>query len=58
MMSMTDPMAIGIETLRIESECFVEIEFSELIRMNPLMLLYLTINQVDSCHGGIYGPLT
>ena len=35
MMSMTDPIAIGVETLRIDSRCFLEKEFTELIRMNP-----------------------
>ena len=35
MMSMADPIAIGMETLRIDSGCFSEKEFTELIRMNP-----------------------
>ena len=35
MMCMADPIAIGIETLRIDSECSLEKEFTELIRMNP-----------------------
>ena len=35
MMSMTDPIAISVETLRIDSGCFLEKEFTELIRMNP-----------------------
>ena len=47
MMSMADPIAIGVETLRIDSRCSLEKEFIELIRMNPLMVLYLTVNQVD-----------
>ena len=34
-MSMADPVAIGVETLRIDSGCFLEKEFSELIHMNP-----------------------
>ena len=58
MMSMTDPIAIGVETLRIDSECSLEKEFTELIRMNPWIVLYLTINQVDLCHGCVCGPLT
>ena len=33
-MSMTDPVAISVETLRIDSECYLEKEFTELIRMN------------------------
>ena len=57
-MSMADPIAIGVETLRIDSVCSLEKEFSELICMNPWMVLYLTFNQVDSCHGCICDPLT
>ena len=35
MVSMPDPMAIGVETLRIDSGCSLEKESIELIRMNP-----------------------
>ena len=35
MMSMADSIAIGVETLRIDSGRFLEKEFTELIRMNP-----------------------
>ena len=35
MMSMTDPITIGVETLRIDSGCSLEKESTELIRMNP-----------------------
>ena len=35
MMSMADPIAIGVETLRIDSGCSLVKEFTELIRMNP-----------------------
>ena len=58
MMSMADPVAIGVEALKIDSGCSLEKEYTELIHMNPLMVLYLTVNQVDSCHGCVYGPLT
>ena len=34
MMSMADPITIGVETLRIDSGCSLEKEFTELIRMN------------------------
>ena len=34
MMSMADPIAIGVETLRIDHGCSLEEEFTELIRMN------------------------
>ena len=58
MMSMVDPIAISVETLRIDSGCSLEKEFTELICMNPWMVLYLTGSQVDSCHGCVCGPLT
>ena len=35
MMSMADPITIGVETLRIDSGCSLEKEFTELICMNP-----------------------
>ena len=35
MMSMADPMAIGVEPPRIDSGCSLEKEFAELICMNP-----------------------
>ena len=35
MMSMTDYVAIDVETLRIDSGCYLEKEFNELIHMNP-----------------------
>ena len=39
MMSVDDIVAIGVETLRIYSECYLEKEFIELIYMNPLMVV-------------------
>ena len=35
MMIMVDPIAIDVETLRIDSGCSLEKEFTELICMNP-----------------------
>ena len=35
MMSMADPIAIDVETLRIDSGCSLEKEFTKFIRMNP-----------------------
>ena len=58
LMSMADAIAISVETLRIDSGCSLEKEFTELIRMNPLMILYLTVNQVYSCHDYVCVPLT
>ena len=56
--SMADPVAISVETLRIDSGCSLDKEFTELICMNSRMILYLTVNQVDSCHSCVYSPLT
>ena len=58
MMSMADPVASNVKTLMIDSGCSLEKEFIELICMNPLMVLYIAVNQVDSCHCCICGPLT
>ena len=42
----------------INSGCSLEKEFSELICMNPQILLYIIANQVNSCHRRASGPLT
>ena len=39
MMSMADPVAIDLKTLRIDSGCSLEKESTELIRMNPLIVI-------------------
>ena len=57
MMTLADSVAIGVETLRIDSGWSLEKQNIKLIRMNPLMILYLTFNQVDSCHDCVCGPL-
>ena len=57
-MSMVDPIAISVETLNIGSVYSLEKEFTELIRMNSWMILYLTVNHVDWCHGYVCGHLT
>ena len=57
-MTMTDLVAIVVETLRIESVCSLKKKFTELIHMNSLIVLYLNVNQVDSCYGCVYGLLT
>ena len=58
MISMIDLVDIGVETRRINSMCYLEKEFTELIRINPLMILYLIFSQVDSCHSCLCGHLT
>ena len=57
-MSMTDHVAIGVETLRRDSKCYLDKEFTKLICMNAWMVLYLTVNWVDSCHGCVCVHLT
>ena len=47
-MSIADLVAIGVETLRIDSGCSLGKEFTKLILMN----------QVYSCHTCVCGPLT
>ena len=39
MMSMADPVAIGVETLRIDCGCSLEKESTKLIPMNLLMVI-------------------
>ena len=58
MMSMTDLVAIGVEPPRIDSGCSLEKEFIKFIYMNLLIVLYLIINQVNTCHTCVHGPLT
>ena len=58
MMSMADPVAIGVETPRIDSGCSLEKEFIELIHVISRMVLCQIVNQVNSCHGSVRGPLT
>ena len=57
MMIMANPVDIGVETLKIDSGCSFDKEFIELIYMNPWTMLCLTVNQVDSCHSCVCGPL-
>ena len=53
-MSMTDHVAIGVETPRLDSGCSLDKEFTKLI----CMVLCQAGNQVDSCHNYIRSPLT
>ena len=39
LMSMAYPVDIGVETLRIDSGCSLETEFTELIHINLLMVI-------------------
>ena len=58
MISMTNLVANIVETLRIYNGYSLEKEFNKLICMNPLMVLYLIINQVNVCHSRVCGYLT
>ena len=58
MMSMTDVVAITVETPRMDSRCTLEKEFTKLIRMNPFMVSHLTVNPVDLCHDCVRDALT
>ena len=58
MMNMIDHVTIGMKTLRIDSGCSSIKDFTELICINPWIVLYLTIYQVDSCYGCVYNHLT
>ena len=55
---MVDLVVIGVERLRIDNGYSLEKEVTDLIYMNPLMILYLTINHFYLCHGCVYDPLT
>ena len=48
MMSIVDLIAIGVETLMIDSWCSLEKEFTKLMCMNPGIVLYITVNQVEN----------
>ena len=43
-MSMFDLVAIGVDILRINSRCSLQKELIELIHINLLVILYLTVN--------------
>ena len=58
MMSLVDLVTIIVDTPRIDSGCSLVIELTKLICMNFLMVLYLFVNHLDSCHGYVHGHLT
>ena len=39
LLSIADPIAIGVETIRIDSRCYLENDFIKLICMNPVMVI-------------------
>ena len=46
MMSVVDHVTICVEIPMIDSEYSLENEFIEIIHMNSLMVLYLTVNEI------------
>ena len=57
-MNMADREAINVKTPRIDSGCSLEKEFTELICLNPSIVLYITVNQVNLFHHSVHGLLT
>ena len=57
-MSIVDLVAIHVKTQQIYSGCSLEKVFIKLIQKNPIMVIYVVGNQVDSCHGCVCGSLT
>ena len=55
---LVDLMTIYIKTPKIDSGCSLDKDFNKLMHMNPLMVLYLTANQSDSCFDYVHGPST
>ena len=58
MMSMIDLVAIGVERPRIDSGYSLKKEFTKLFCMNMRMVLYQIVNQFNTCHNCVHGPLT
>ena len=54
MMIMVDLVMIYVETPMIDSGCSLKKEFTKLIRMNPLIVLYQDVKKVDFCTTIIY----
>ena len=57
-MSLANLVAISVEISIIYSCFSLEKELTKIICMNPWMILYLTINHVDSRHNCVYDLLT
>ena len=56
-MIMVDPVAICVETLRINSRCSLKKKIIELICMNLGIILYIIV-KVNSYQGCVYDLLT
>ena len=49
-MSIIDNIVICVEILKIDDRFSLKNEFSQLIHMNPWIVLYLILNHEYSCH--------
>ena len=49
LMIMLDRRTISVETLRINNEYSLRKDFFELIYMNTLLILYVTLNKFNLC---------
>ena len=58
MMSMANPITIGVETPRIDSGYSLQKDFTEMMHMNPRMVLYLNVNHVNSYHSCVHNLFT
>ena len=57
-MHMDGLVALDVDTLKVNNGCPLEKQFTKLIHRKPLMVLYLTVNHIDSCHDCICASLT
>ena len=57
-MSIVDLVTVGMKILRIDSTSSLKKEFAKLIDMNPQIVLYLIINQINLCRNYVCDPLT
>ena len=54
--SIANLVSIGVKTLKIDSGRFLEKYFIGMMNVNPHIVLYLTVNSVDSSHNCVCGP--
>ena len=54
---MVDPMDIDVETWRVDSEYSLQKDYINLIHINPLIVIYVTVKWVNSFHSCVCGLL-
>ena len=57
MMIITNDVVISVEIPKVACGYYLKEEFTKLVCLNPLMLLYLTINYIDLFYSSLCGPL-